>query len=45
MTAPKDPRWRNTFTRKRPMPGTAKEKSSSWLWPSVKICSSRPDSS
>ena len=39
------PRWRNTFTRKRPMPGTAKEKSSSWLWPSMKICSSRPDSS
>ena len=30
-TAASDPRWRNTFARKRPTPGRANEKSRSWL--------------
>ena len=41
MTAPSEPRWRKMLARKRPTPGTAKEKSSSWLMLVEKICMSR----
>ena len=42
MTAPNDPRWRNTFARKRPTPAMANEKSSSWLPLSTTRCMLRP---
>ena len=45
MTADSEPRWRNTLARKRPMPGSAKEKSSSWLSSTRKRSTERPATS
>ena len=42
MTADMEPRWRKTLARKRPMPGSANEKSSSRLSLLAKFLKSRP---